>query len=90
MTCQGAIRAQESEIFMLPILNAPDTLTEMDKMQGILLIRAQGVNGQFFRVGHFETDDLKVQKAVLESKVPALDKFVEAVNEDGTCIIRIL
>jgi hypothetical protein len=90
MTCQGAIRAQESEIFMLPILNAPDTLTEMDKMQGILLIRAQGVNGQFFRVGHFETDDLKVQKAVLESKVPALYKFVEAVNEDGTCIIRIL
>ncbi|CAH0027816.1 unnamed protein product [Clonostachys rhizophaga] len=90
MTCQGAIHAQESEIFMLPILNAPDTLTEMDKMQGILLIRAQGVNGQFFRVGHFETDDSKVQKAVLESRVPAIDKFVEAGREDGTCIIKIL
>lgn len=90
MTCQGAIHAQESEIFMLPILNAPDKLTEMDKMQGILLIRAQGVMGQFFRVGHFETDDLKVQKAMLESRVPALDKIVEAVNEDGTCIIKIL
>ncbi|CAH0057625.1 unnamed protein product [Clonostachys solani] len=90
MTRKGAIHAQESEIFMLPTLNAPDTLTGLDKMQGILLIRAQGGKGQFFRVGHFETDDPKKQQAVLASKVPSLDKFAEAVHEDGSYTIRIL
>ncbi|VUC35453.1 unnamed protein product [Clonostachys rosea] len=90
MTRKGAIHAQESEVFMLPILNAPDILTGMDTMRGILLIRARGRKGQFFRVGHFETDEPKVQRLVLESNVSSLDRHAEVMYEDGTCIIRIL
>ncbi|KAH6894632.1 heterokaryon incompatibility protein-domain-containing protein [Thelonectria olida] len=90
MTEAGMSTIRTTEIFLLPILTAPDMVDGTGCLRGIVLVPTRCGRGEFFRVGYFEVFDDDSRKVLLGQTADIYSEHFESRHEDSMFTVRII